>query len=148
MDGLPRAGNAAQAGRRTGADRPTIKVIRVRRRHAERRDRTVLSILVSEQNPDFGLADARRVLQHLLENRLQLAGRAADDLENFRGRRLLLERLRQIARARLDFIEQPDILDGNHRLVGKGGDKLDLLRCEWLGGHLPYEEHSHDSSLP
>ena len=33
--------------------------------------------------PEFGPANSRRVLQHLLENRLQLAGRSTDDLENF-----------------------------------------------------------------
>ena len=27
----------------------------------------------------------------------------------------------------LDFVEQPHILDGNHRLIGERGDQLDLL---------------------
>ena len=40
--------------------------------------------------PNFGLADASRVLQHGFEHRLQLAGRADDDLEHLGGRGLLL----------------------------------------------------------
>ena len=48
---------------------------------------------------EFGLADARRVLQHGVENRLEFARRTADDLEHLDGRRLLLQRLGQLPRA-------------------------------------------------
>ena len=130
-----------------GPERPTIKVIRVRRRHAERRDRTILSILVPEQYPDFGLADARRILQHLLEHRLQLAGRAADDLKHFRGRRLLLQRLRQITRARLNFLEQTNILDGDHRLVSKGGGEIDVSLAERLHSFAGNEQHARHNAF-
>ena len=30
----------------------------------------------------------------------------------------------------LQFLEQSGILDGDHRLVGKGGNQLDLFVCE------------------
>ena len=36
------------------------------------------------------------------------------------GRRLLLQRLGQLARARLHLLEQAHVLDGDHRLVGEG----------------------------
>ena len=36
------------------------------------------------------------------------------------GRGLLLERLGQLARARLHLVEQPHVLDRDHRLVGEG----------------------------
>ena len=49
------------------------------RRRAEQCRRTKRAAL-PEQHAKFGFADARRVLQHGLEHRLQLAGRTADDL--------------------------------------------------------------------
>ena len=42
-------------------------------------------------------------------------------------RRLLLQRLGQFARAGLHLVEQPHVLDRDHRLVCEGRDKLDLL---------------------
>ena len=48
-------------------------------------------------------------------------------LQHLRGRRLLLQRLGQFARARLHLVEQPHVLDRDHRLVGEGRDQLDLL---------------------
>ena len=51
-------------------------------------------IAVTQQHrAEHGLANPRRVCQHRLEHRLQLAGRARNDLENLRGRGLLLQRL-------------------------------------------------------
>jgi hypothetical protein len=41
--------------------------------------------------------------------------------------RLVLARFRELSALLLDFVEQPHVLDCDHRLVGKGGDKLDLL---------------------
>ena len=34
----------------------------------------------------------------------------------------------------LEFLEQPHVLDGDHRLVGEGFEQLDLRRSE--GAHL------------
>ena len=45
--------------------------------------------------------------------------------------RLVLAGLRKLAALVLDFVEQPHVLDRDHRLVGKGGDQLDLLVGEW-----------------
>ena len=39
----------------------------------------------------------------------------------------LTNRLREFAGPRLHLVEQPHVLDRNHRLVGEGGDQLDLL---------------------
>jgi hypothetical protein len=47
----------------------------------------------SKQDTEFSLAQTGRILQHRVEHRRQVAGRAADDLQHFRGRRLLLQRL-------------------------------------------------------
>ena len=44
--------------------------------------------------------------------------------------RLVLARFRELAALVLDFVEQPHVLDRDHRLVGEGPDKLDLLARE------------------
>src|SRR5262245_60423358 len=49
--------------------------------------------LAQEERSKLGLAEARRVRQYGLEDRLQFSRRAADDLQDIRGRRLLLQRL-------------------------------------------------------
>src|SRR5215467_6494771 len=49
--------------------------------------------VVQIERAKLGLAEPRRVRQHGLEHRLQVAGRAADNLQYFRGRCLLLQRL-------------------------------------------------------
>src|SRR5262249_27502099 len=76
--------------------------------------------------------------------------------QHLRGRGLLLQRLGKLARARLHLIEQPHVLDRDHRLVGEGLDQLDLLIGErphacalqvkdtdWYP--LPHERHSQHS---
>ena len=63
------------------------------------------------------------------------------------------------SRFALDLLEQPRVLDGDHRLIGKGGHEFDLLRRERL--HLvsrekdgadqcafPQERHAEHLSLP
>src|SRR6266566_1832322 len=84
-------------------------------------------VLVAEQHAEFGFTDSRRIRQHRIEHRLQLAGRRADDAQNFGGRRLLLQRFAELTAARLNLVEQTHVLDSNHGLVGKRGDQLDPL---------------------
>src|SRR5262249_33226714 len=55
------------------------------------------------------------------------------------GRSLLLERFTELARARLHLVEQPHVLDRNHRLVGKSGHQLDLFV-----GERPHFTHGED----
>ena len=57
--------------------------------------------------------------------------RGADRLGDLAEGAQLLDRLRKLARARLHLVEQPHVLDRDHRLVGEGGDQLDLLFGEW-----------------
>ena len=54
-------------------------------------------------------------------------GELLNDLQDRRGRGLLLQRLAKIARPRLQLVEQPHVLNRDHRLVGEGGGELDLL---------------------
>ena len=48
-------------------------------------------------------------------------------MQDFRGRRLLFQRFGEIGRTLAQFVEQPRVLDGDHRLGGEVMDKLDLL---------------------
>ena len=45
-----------------------------------------------------------------------------------------------------EFFEQPHVLDGDHRLVGKGFKQLDLRRGE--GAHLDATCGQHSNELP
>jgi hypothetical protein len=68
-----------------------------------------------------------RAWRYGVEDGLHVGGRAADHPQDLGGRRLLLKRLGQVAVPRLELVEQPDILDSDHRLIGEGGDQLNLL---------------------
>ena len=65
-----------------------------------------------------------------IEHRLQIERRAADDLEHVGGRGLHLQRLGEVARARLHLVEQPHVFDRDDGLVGEGRDQLDLALRE------------------
>src|SRR4029078_3701997 len=49
------------------------------------------------------------------------------DSARSRVRAFVLKRLCQVSRARLHFVEQANVLDRNHRLVGEGLGQLDLF---------------------
>src|SRR5262249_46281883 len=69
---------------------------------------------------EFGSAYLGCIREYGLEDRFALAGRRADDLEHVGGRRLLLQRLAQLA-------QQPRILDGDDGLGSEILDQLNLL---------------------
>ncbi|HMH54535.1 MAG TPA: hypothetical protein VK548_30145 [Candidatus Acidoferrum sp.] len=71
--------------------------------------------------------ESRRVLDERFEHRLKIERRAADDLEDFAGGGLLLERFAEIVVACLKLGEKSHVLDRDHRLVGKGLEERDLL---------------------
>ena len=56
--------------------------------------------------------------------------RGADRLTDLAQRFQLTNRLRQFPRPRFQFLEQPDVLDGDHCLVGEGFEQFDLRRSE------------------
>ena len=70
--------------------------------------------------------DQLGVAEDGVERRAQLVAHVGEEL------RLVLARLGELAALVLDFVEQPHVLDRDHRLVGEGGDQLDLLVGEWL----------------
>src|SRR5262249_3094572 len=64
--------------------------------------------LAQEERSKLGLAEARRVRQYGLEDRLQFSRRAANDLQDIPARRLLLQRLGEFTGARFELIFQLD----------------------------------------
>ncbi len=89
--------------------------------------RNMLIALAESQHHVIDPANLRRALDDSIEYRLHVGRRAADDAEHLGRRRLMLQRLAQFRVAFLDFFEQPHVFDGDHRLVGKGFEKSDLL---------------------
>ena len=64
------------------------------------------------------------------------------DSQHLAGRRLLLQRLGQLAVARLHLLEQAGVLDRDHRLVGEGLQQLDLLVAERPHLGAAYDERA------
>ena len=76
-----------------------------------------------ETSTSVRATNAHRIFGHCVQHWLNVRRRAGDDAQNFTGRSLLLQRF-------LEFLKQPHVLDGNHRLVGKGFKQLDLRWSE------------------
>ena len=104
-------------------------------------------VLVDKQLPNLA-SQMRTAFASIASNTGSSSpGELTDDLQHLGGRGLLLQRLGQVARARLHLVEQPHVLDRDHRLVGEGGDQLDLLV-----GERPHvwrvERHARRSAIP
>src|SRR5215475_1392332 len=69
--------------------------------------------IINSTNPCGALDDG-------VEHRLDVRRRAADDAQHLRRCSLMLQGLAQFCVAFLDFLEQPDILDGDDRLICEG----------------------------
>ena len=72
------------------------------------------------------LAQARGTLDDRVEDRLEVGRRGGDHAQDLGGRRLLLQRLGQLAVALLQLLEQPGVLDGDDGLVGERLEQRDL----------------------
>ena len=75
----------------------------------------------------IGSAKPASVFNQCVENRLKIERRAAYDLQNFARRGLLFQSLSEVVVPRLQFLEQPDIFNGDHSLVGEGFEQSYLL---------------------
>src|SRR5208337_3993914 len=85
--------------------------------------------------------------------------RATDNLEYVSSSSLLLQGFAQFLGARLHLVEQPHVLDRDHRLVGEGLEKVSLSLGERTGrfsgdrycsDRLPVakQRHRQDASIP
>ncbi len=119
---------------------PEIRRGVVGRRHPEQ------LAIEPEDECAVGAAEGDRSLGDGVENRLQVECRTADDLQQVRSRGLLPQRLLQVARAGLDLVEQPRILDRDHGLVGEGLHQFDLAIGKGLDA--PPRQHEISDRLP
>src|SRR6516165_10724132 len=94
---------------------------------AERRSKPIVATFPVSHCSDVGLAQPTGRPEQRIEHGSKVECRAADDLEHVGGRGLLLQRFCKIARLGLDLVEQANILDGYHSLVGESGNQGYLL---------------------
>src|SRR5262249_42790514 len=66
------------------------------------------------------ITEAYCIVDDCVEDWLHTSRRLADYAQYLRRRRPLLERHCKVAVPRLEFVEQPHVLDGDHRLIGEG----------------------------
>src|SRR5499433_4624328 len=88
-------------------------------------------VLLASYRGVVGVTKAASRFNERLQYRLEIEGRAADNLEHVGSCSLLLQRLGKFGRACLHLFEQPHVLDSDHRLIGKRRYKLDLFVCKW-----------------
>ncbi|HSD87101.1 MAG TPA: hypothetical protein VLB44_06285, partial [Kofleriaceae bacterium] len=74
----------------------------------------------------LGMAQVQGRGRDGVEDRLGIGGRTADHAEDLAGRSLSVERLREVAIASGQFVEQAGVFDGDHRLVGERLQHRDL----------------------
>src|SRR6266568_5260029 len=90
-----------------------------------------LVMLTQENNRIIGLAKPASTFGESPQDGLDIGRRSCNHAKYLARRRLLFERFTKLATTRLHLVEQTNILDCDHRLVGEGSDQLDLLISEW-----------------
>jgi hypothetical protein len=81
----------------------------------------------SKDNGIVSSAQTRRALRYRLEHGPNVGRRLTYHTQDIAGRGLLVERFSEVVIPRLQLLEQPHILDGDHRLVGEGLEERNLL---------------------
>jgi hypothetical protein len=106
-------------------------VLGERRRHVVMRHAPETVTLIQQQAPKRRLTDSGCVLEHRPENRLKVARGGGDHPQHVGGRGLLLQRFGEVIGALAQLIEQPRVLDRDHRLIGEIRNQRNLLVGEW-----------------
>ena len=83
-------------------------------------DAQKLFIWLTDVTPRRTPITARAFAAMRIENRLERRSASGDDAQDLAGRSLLLQGFGEIAVARLEFLEQAHVLDGDDGLVGEG----------------------------
>jgi hypothetical protein len=150
VHGAFRLQKAINGGSRVGAQRFAAQIVGQRRRHVLKGDCVEDIAVILVKHTKLGFAELRRIRKHGLEHRRQLAGRAADHAEHFRGCRLLLQGFPQL-------VQQPGVIDGDHRLARKAREQRDLLIGERAdlpaidrhhADHIVLLKHGHVDQSP
>ena len=76
----------------------------------------------------IGLTELARPFDNGVQHWLNVRRRGGDDVQNITAPGLVSQCFGEVARLRLHLLEQPHILDGDHRLVGEGLQQLDVMR--------------------
>ena len=82
----------------------------------------------------IGVTETARTLGDGCKDRLDVGRRRRDSAEDVAAAGLVGQGLGKFARLGLHLVEQTDVFDGSHRLVGEGCDQLDLLVGKRLDG--------------
>src|SRR5712691_692538 len=98
------------------------------------------------ERAEESVAQSHGTSDNRVEDRLHVGLRLADDAQDLRRRRLLLQRLGQVAVAGLQLPEQADVLDGDHGLIGECLEQGHLRIGE--GAHLGAQDRQVAQRLP
>ena len=109
------------------------------------RDHT--SPLVESQHHVINPTNRGGALDDGVEDWLHVRRRSADDAQHLGRRRLMLQGLPQFCVALLDFLEQTDVLDGDHGLIGESFEKSDLIVCKRTRVRSVYPDGSDRPSV-
>ena len=80
-----------------------------------------------EDHGIISLTEACGIFPYCIQDRLNVGWGAGDNLEHLADCSLLLQRFAQLTGAVLLGLEQPDVLDRDHRLIGERRDELYLF---------------------
>src|SRR5262249_51124707 len=97
--------------------------------------------VINPTNPSGALDDG-------IKHRLHVCGRATDDPQHLTRRLLVLQSLPQFCIALLDLLEQPHVLDGDHRLIREGFQERDLFFREGTNLHTADHDRPDRDILP
>src|SRR5262245_46101943 len=99
-------------------------------------DETEDVAIESEHYPELRCAKLDRAGDDRIEDRLHVGRRGRDDPQNFARGRLLLKRL-------LRLVEQPNVFNGNDRLVSKGLQEFHMTGAERTRFGVPHDDDSN-----
>src|SRR5437764_10338181 len=91
-------------------------------------------------------AKLARALDNRLKNRPDIGRRGCDHAEDVAATGLVSQRLREVAGFRLHLVEQSDVFDRDHRLVGEGLEQFALPVGERPRG--PAQQRERANRLP
>jgi hypothetical protein len=89
-----------------------------------------IAAVLQEHDGIIGATDLAGALYDRLQRRTDVGRRRGDHLQDVAAAGLIDQRLLKIAGLGLHLVEQACIPDRDHRLVGKGLQKLDVVTCE------------------